>query len=143
MTTITETEVQGLKEELRELIAPTHRIYFTIDHVSRSGMMRHISFFIACIDDDGRPMIRNISWYIANILEYRRARGGGLVVSGCGMDMGFSVIYQLGSALFPQGFKCLGKICGSNDHANIRGCDRVAGLHHHPSGGYAIKSICL
>jgi hypothetical protein len=58
------------------------RIYTTCSHVSRSGMMRHISAFV---------MVDNAPVCIAR----------GVRVSGCGMDMGFHLAYCIYCTLFP------------------------------------------
>lgn len=61
----------------------------------------------------------------------------GLTVGGCGMDMGFHLVYNLSRVLFPSGFECIGKGCPSNDHSNG---DRNYEPHRHTGdGGYAIK----
>ena len=40
-------------------------------------------------------------------------------VGGCGMDMGFHVVYNLSRALYRDGrFVCMGEDCPSNDHSN-------------------------
>ncbi len=39
-------------------------------------------------------------------------------VGGAGMDMGFHIVYSLSSALFRDGFGCIGERCRSNDHTN-------------------------
>ena|ERR1035437_1828097 len=46
---------------------------------------------------------------------------------GCGMDMGFHLVYNLGRTLFPEGFKVEGR--GRNGDAS--GWDK--------DGGYALK----
>lgn len=71
-------------------------IYTMLLHVSSSGMTRHIAPLIVV---DGK--IVNISYWIADALGYRRnKRGDGLVIGGCGMDMGYSLVYNICS-LFP------------------------------------------
>jgi hypothetical protein len=58
---------------------------------------------------------------------------GGLKIGGCGMDMGFALVYALGRKLYPDGFDCAGERCPSNDH-----CNRVEATHH-KDGGYALR----
>ena len=80
---------------LDEIIDRKICIHSIIRHVSRSGMTRHISFFI----------IRNGQvWFIDNLisdyLDYRpNKRYDALVVRGCGMDMAFSVVNNLQEAM--------------------------------------------
>ena len=97
MKTISERE-QAIKD-VKKFIKPNTTIYCLLRHVSSSGMMRRISFFVI---HQKKPRI--IDWYIEKILDYKRDRQHeGLKVGGCGMDMGFSVVYNLGSALWPNG----------------------------------------
>ena len=81
-------------EILRAWLKPGDTVFCVLRHVSRSGMMRHISF----LDKDHRCL----DHLIGPALGYRRACEG-LKVSGCGMDMGFSVVYALGANMWPQG----------------------------------------
>jgi hypothetical protein len=66
-------------------------------------MSRHISVHIVTPDAKGAPEIRTISGYVAQLCGMRTARDGSLVIGGCGMDMGFHVVYTLGSYLWPAG----------------------------------------
>jgi hypothetical protein len=118
---------------LREILKPGDTVSCVLRHVSRSGMSRRIDFY----KSEGGEMLY-LTGRIAHVLDMRvsDASGGGLVVGGCGMDMGFSVVYNLSSALYPQGFTCIGERCPSNDHNNG---DRDHTPHHHQSGGYAMR----
>jgi hypothetical protein len=84
-------------ETLRGMIKPSDRIYCTVRHVARSGMSRAIDFYI--IQGD---RMAELTGLIALALDYRMAKRG-LTVTGCGMDMGFAVVYSLGHALWPNG----------------------------------------
>lgn len=108
-------------------------IHTILRHVSKSGMSRSIS----CVLIRDGENVQLLDHWLAMLLDYRidQGRGGGLKVSGCGMDMGYSVIYSLSRALFPV-FECLGKGCPSNDHNNG---DRDYTPHNHSDGGYALK----
>lgn len=89
---------------LREWLAPVsteRKTVYTINrHTSRSGMCRRLDFYLLTADGP-----RYLTGHIANALLgwYTRHRGGSLNVGGCGMDMGFSVVYSLGSVLWPTG----------------------------------------
>lgn len=77
---------------LRKLCPPGTTILCILEHVSRSGMTRHIKFYNEKMDF--------LSGYMSNALEMTRSRrGDSLVVTGCGMDMGFSVVYTLSYVL--------------------------------------------
>jgi len=144
------SEIEERKQEslarLRELLPPGSIVYTTVENVSRSGMSRHISCYVP-ISDEGKLRILNITWHVQNILGYRRSdKSGGLVVSGCGMDMGFHVVYELAHSLHPDGFGCTGRGCSSNDHSNgDRNYEvhKEAAPHWHKSAGYSIRQEWL
>ena len=119
-------------KELREMLPPGSTIYTKINHVSRSGMMRSISCYIS---EDGA--IKNINWWILNAMGKKIDRYDGIRMDGCGMDMGFALVYSVSRILYSDGFDCIGDKCPSNDHFN-----RVAASHH-SDGGYALKQRWL
>ncbi len=53
-------------------------------------------------------------------MRYDRKREG-IVIGGCGMDMGFAIVNNLSETLYGRsagGYDCLGENCPSNDHTN-------------------------
>ena len=72
-----------------------NRVYCVLRHVSASGMSRRIDFYII---RDNKPQY--LTGLIGQALDYRLHDRGGLIVGGCGMDMGFHVVYSLSSALY-------------------------------------------
>jgi hypothetical protein len=79
----------------------------------------------------------DITYWVNQLLEYGIDRDkGGLKVGGCGMDMGFHVVYSLSRSMFRDSFYCIGKKCRSNDHTNG---DRNYRRHKHSDGGYALR----
>jgi len=119
--------------KLREMLKPGDEIRTVLRHVSRSGMSRSISTII-----DGEDW----TYFTARALGLTiDQRNGGAKVGGCGMDMGFHLVYELSYKLFPDGFTCTGRDshpnpCPSNDHSNG---DRDYTPHQHKSGGYALR----
>ena len=106
MTTKTarkEAEREDARTRLLSMLKPGDRVYTVLRHVSSSGMSRRISLVIPTTDHDGKPAVTSIDWLAARVLSYRQHDKGGLMVGGCGMDMGFHVVYALGSALWPDG----------------------------------------
>lgn len=92
-----QVEKQVAQEELRKMLKPGLTLYTILRRRSSSGMCRHIS--VVALDADGP---REISHLAARALGMRRDLDtGGIVVSGCGMDMGFHLVYELGSVLWP------------------------------------------
>ena len=90
---------------LREEFKKGDTIYTQLYHVSKSGMTRHIG--IRQLAVDGSKKIRPLNWsYLASfVLDWRlNKNGNGLIVGGCGMDMGFHTVYTLSSILFNDGY---------------------------------------
>lgn len=87
---------------LRELFAEQSKptAYTVLRHVSQSGMSRDIS--VKTVEDG---QIRDITYTVAEALgeKIRYKNGHGVIrVGGCGMDMGFHLVYSLSSVLFPN-----------------------------------------
>jgi hypothetical protein len=75
-------------------------VYGKVTHVSRSGMMRYIDFYVA---EGGN--IHNINGLINAATGYK-STANGVKVEGCGMDMIFAVIYDLSKVLYDgDGYK--------------------------------------
>lgn len=71
-------------------------VYTILRHVSKSGMKRVIDVVII---EDNQPL-----WYgfdVALYLGYRYDKDrNGIIVTGAGMDMGFSIVHNLSLSLF-------------------------------------------
>lgn len=85
---------EGKRLQYIEMITPwikeAGKVYGIVRKVSASGMSRNIDLYI----------IRNnemvyLTGYATKILGWKLARGRGLVVSGCGMDMVFHTVSTL------------------------------------------------
>jgi hypothetical protein len=121
-------EKEAILNPLLDILKPGDTVYCVLRHVSRSGMRREISLFT--------KEMRCIDGLAARALGYRIGKRGGLVVTGCGMDMGFHLVYNLGWRLFPQGFvpADAGRTYGRNGQdATVRDTD----------GGYALNSAWI
>ncbi len=118
--------------KLREWLKPGDPVYTILRHVSRSGMQREIGIVTMNEGSDLHP-----NYLVAKALGMRQGKRDGIIMGGCGMDMGFALVYELSHALWPQGFGCIGKGCPSNDHSN-----REENAHHR-DGGYALKQRWL
>lgn len=128
-------------EHLAKWLKPGDTVYTDVKRVSSSGMTRHISCYIV-----RKGEIYDITYYVGVLLgERRNADTGGLVIGGCGMDMGFHTVYALSRRLFPNGFKCVGEKCRSNQHFNDHECrrDTFKGKKHTGDGGYALNQQWL
>jgi hypothetical protein len=104
MATLTkkqQSEQQEARETLRQMFGDNDRktVYTILRHVSSSGMSRDIS--LKTLDHDGT--LRDIT-YLACIAmgDKPKDKNGSRVVrvNGCGMDMGFHVVYNLSYSLY-------------------------------------------
>lgn len=98
MTTKREKELARKEafDKLRAWIHPEDTIYTVLRHVSRSGESRDITVLIPVGNE-----IVNVSYYVADLLDWSMNRERSAVkVSGCGMDMGWHLVYTLSRALF-------------------------------------------
>ena len=113
MTKYTKEEKQEAREYLMTLLKPGDVVYTVLKHVSRSGMSRVIDLYIM---RDNQPV--RISRVAAKLLEGYSEKYEGCKASGCGMDMGFHLVYNLSYALFPE-WNCIqssDKDCPDSSH---------------------------
>lgn len=83
------------ESELKELLSDNSDIFIICRKVAPSGMSRVLSFFII---KDKEPCY--INYPISELLGYKFSRDrDGLKITGCGMDMGFHVVSELGRVL--------------------------------------------
>jgi hypothetical protein len=94
------------KEKLLGWIKPGDTVYTICDHVSRSGMMRHIRIVVALYDDETKRVhFIHPNYSASELLGYSMAKGtSALKVGGCGMDMGFHLVHSLSAKLFGDGY---------------------------------------
>lgn len=85
-------------ERLRNYLRPGDTVTCVLRSVSRSGMSRRIDFYKFAADG-GAVVKLYLSGLIGTALGWSCGRDG-LRVQGCGMDMGFHVVHELGYALF-------------------------------------------
>lgn len=92
-----ETDVELL--QLRKLAPAGSTIYTIVRDVSRSGMTRWISP-IAIID--GEP--HHLAAYASRVLGRKWRNDQSVKCSGCGMDMGFELVYSIAQAIWGDGY---------------------------------------
>lgn len=112
--------------KLREWLSPGDTLHTVCRNVSRSGMSRQIDVYLL---KDGEPQW--LSGFAARALDWPQAKNEAIKVSGCGMDMGFHLVYSLSRILFPDGFK----VEGTGRNGDKSG--------HDNDGGYALKQRWL
>ena len=93
--------------KLREWFPKGSTVYTILRHVSKSGMQRQIS--VVCLEHDAARGIHptHPNFAVATVLDRPRKRGGGsdaITCNGCGMDMGFDLVYSLACALHGDGY---------------------------------------
>lgn len=95
---ISDSELAAHTLKLQYFNGKRATIYTVLRSVSASGMTRHISLIVAQGDD-----IYDITYLAAQALGDKVSERGGyntIKVNGCGMDMGFHLVYNLSSVLF-------------------------------------------
>ena len=85
------------KSRLRKLFKEDNNTAFTVlKNVSRDRMFRHIQVLVPTKD----IKILNISYEVADVNGDKYTDDSSVGVRGVGMDMGFSIIYNLSRRLF-------------------------------------------
>jgi hypothetical protein len=118
---------------LRTYLKPGDLALTVLRHVSTSGMSRDISVFV---NFNGET--KDITWYVAKAMNEKLKEVNGhraIRVTGCGMDMGFNLIYNLSWTLYPEGFKRELNKQYSRNNAEIDATDK--------DGGYALRQAWL
>ena len=87
-------------EKLREVIKEGDTLWTQLHHVTKSGMTRYIG--VRLLKND-YPY--NYTHHVAKALDWKTSdKYEGVKVGGCGMDMGFHLIYSLSHALYGDGY---------------------------------------
>lgn len=132
-------------DELFECLTIGQTIFTVNKSTSRSGMSHNIEVFIGS-DNRGMPSIRNITYLVSMLFDLKRDSITGTIrLTGCGTDVGNELVYNIGRAIYPEGFMCTGKQdwpgrCPSNEHSNG---DMDYTWHRHKDGGYAFRHAWL
>ena len=126
-----QAERQEAIEKLREMLKPGDALYTVLRKVSRTGMSRRVDVYKL---GDGEPLY--LTGLVARAID-ATLQGEGLKMDGCGMDMGFEVVYRLGWALWPKGFDTAGY------HKDGREYWRNEPMSYEKDGGYALKQRWL
>ena len=113
--------------DLREFITPGTKVYCVLKSRARSGMSREIQLLVAT-NVNGATDLRDITCLAGIATDTRVGKNGGLVMGGCGVDMGFAAVYSLGHALWPNGTE--------TPHGTRNGTPDQ-------DGGYALKHVWL
>lgn len=124
---------------LREWIKPGDTVYTVLDHVSSSGMSRAIRVVLMSCDD-GKVTDTHPNYSVGKALGLRHWKRNGreqdaLVMGGCGMDMGFALVYELSHALF-GGKRCDCPRIPETDKVADPSCPKCSGTGYLHDSGY-------
>tara|TARA_R100000734_G_C3295603_1_gene86828 strand:- start:377 stop:685 length:309 start_codon:yes stop_codon:yes gene_type:complete len=90
-----------MQEILEDMYPKGSTAYTLVTKVAPSGMSRHI--LVAGSRKTGK--VQNMSWYISKFLDWKyKDNTRSVFVEGCGMDMGFHLVYTLSSKLYGDGY---------------------------------------
>lgn len=120
-----DTERAEATSELRKILRPKQTVYCILRHCSASGMSRVIDLCVIAPNREtaypknadgstnweGKPRKLLRGYYIRSISHLAaRAMGDkvdskhdGIKIGGCGMDMGFALVYNWGRTVWPKG----------------------------------------
>jgi hypothetical protein len=113
--------------QLRAWLPPGATVYCILQHVSRSGMSRRIKPYAIV---DGRPQW--LAGHVSRACGLKMSHGArdAIVMGGCGMDMGFALVYEISQTIWGDGYPCMAldvngdrnthRSCPSNYHSNHR-----------------------
>lgn len=93
-------KIERALQRAEKVIARKREITCILRHVSGSGMSRRISLHVIR-DDEHRHLSYNAA--IATGNRYHD-RDGAVIIGGCGMDMGFALVYDLSHTLYGDGY---------------------------------------
>lgn len=109
---VQKTEREEDIAQLRKWMKPGATIYTILRHVSTSGMRREIGVVIF-----RKGSVLHPNYSIGKVLGLRQGKRDGLLIGGCGMDMGFHLVYSLSRVLWPEGFERDGKHVADGGYA--------------------------
>ena len=111
----TKAEIEEQTTRLKAWLPKGSTVFTILESVSKSGMSRQIRLVAfgrddsgkITLDDNGEPYLIHPNYGASVILGWTQAKprsGDGIKVGGCGMDMGFHLVYSLSCALHGDGY---------------------------------------
>lgn len=92
-----ESEIAESMKYLHKVLKPGSEVLTVLRNVSRSGMSRRIDLYTV-----HKGEIVYLS-HTAAVVMGLPSPNNGIKVGGCGMDMGFHLVYNLGATMWPKG----------------------------------------
>src|SRR3990167_3525791 len=107
----TKEDREEARASLLQDVKPGDTLFTVLRHRSNSGMFRRISVVKPTIylnhRGSPRPDFYHLDYNIGALLDWSTdGNGEGVHVGGCGMDMGFHLVYTLARVIFQDGFGC-------------------------------------
>lgn len=99
MARYTKSDQAAARVYLETVLSHGDTIYCNLRSVARSGMSRTIDFYAMVHGEPNR-----ITYSVAVLTDNTTTKDGALRVPGCGMDMGFAVVYDLAWKLYGDGY---------------------------------------
>jgi len=84
-------------ENLRAWMPRGSTVYLVLRHRSRGGMTREIGVVVV---HEGKAV--HASFAVSDAFGYRIGKRDGVIVHGCGMDMGFALVARMAVALHDE-----------------------------------------
>jgi len=95
-----EKEIKESEEKLKELIEKAdYKMYTILNYVNRMGTVRHITTYVIIQNE---PI--KCDWWVARVTG-SPLKVDGVIVEGCGADMGYELVYNISLRLFGDGYK--------------------------------------
>ena len=132
-------EIEATKAELRNLPFGT-KIKCILRHVSKSGMLRIIDMQYVKDNELHTIWIRDPKGFFGVVNDQMR----GYKVGGCGMDMGFHLVYSLGCYIWNGHIEQLKKqVLEATPKADLKYIHESLIGESNPNGGYYFKQEWL
>lgn len=97
---ITKAEFEEQKTNLLNWLKPGDTVYTILRHVSKSGMQREISLAVAKHNQHTKGIYFIHPNYAASrVLGLSQGKKDGLIIKGCGIDMGYHIVDNLSQVL--------------------------------------------
>lgn len=103
MKALNATEKEEQIQRLKEWMPKGTTVYTILRHVSKSGMTRDIGLVVF---QKGHEYPIHPNWSASKVLKWPLKTGShdAIRIGGCGMDMGFHLVYTLSSILYGDGY---------------------------------------
>lgn len=94
-------DIAEARETLLNMIKPGETVFTVLRHKSASGMQREIGLVLIRIGAVNCPdYVLHPNYSVSRLLGMRQGKREGIVIGGCGMDMGWHLVSNLSRALY-------------------------------------------